>query len=158
MLSVDHIRRLVIVPALAPFPATMRTRAAVELLIGTALCESMLTFLRQGLRTPGDGLGVALGLYQIEPRSHADLWQNYLSYRPILSQLASASGQRPDSDLVSDLSYATRIARLFYWRAPQRLPAAHDIEGLAQLWKAAYNTPDGKGTPQHFIDVYRQFA
>ena len=153
MLNPEHFRRLVIVPALTPFPEHMRTDAAVELLLGTALVESQLTFLRQGLERISDGRGTALGLYQIEPRTHQDCWLSYLGYRPDLVRVVGA--RQSNDALISDLAYATRIARIIYWRSPWPLPQADDIEGLAQLWKTVYNTSQGAGAPEAFVSQYR---
>ena len=153
MLNPEHFRRLVIVPALAPFPEHMRTDAAVELLLGTALVESQLTFLRQGMETPSDGRGTALGLYQIEPRTHQDCWLSYLGYRPDLVRVIGE--QQPDDALICDMAYATRIARIIYWRSRLPLPEANDIEGLARMWKTVYNTSQGAGSPEVFVSQYR---
>ena len=153
MLNPEHFLRFVIVPALATFPEHMRTDAAVELLLGTALVESQLTFLRQGLERTSDGRGTALGLYQIEPRTHQDCWHSYLAYRPDLVRVIGE--QQPDDALICDLVYATRIARIIYWRSRLPLPEAQDIEGLARIWKTVYNTSQGAGSPQAFISQYR---
>ena len=156
MLLAAHIRDFVIIHALAPLPANMRTPAAVELLLGTAIVESRLTFLRQGLEVPGDGKGVALGLYQIEPATHRDCWENYLQFRPALA--SAVGGRKPDEHLITDLAYATRIARIIYWRAPLRLPDATDIEGLARIWKEVYNSHLGAGNPDEFVTLYKRYA
>ena len=152
MLNPEHFRRLVIVPALAPFPERMRTEAAVNLLLGTALVESQLTWLRQGMETASDGRGVALGLYQIEPRTHHDCWRNYImAQRDIWKALGNAQS---DDALIYDLVYATRIARIIYWRDDMPLPQADDVEGLARMWKHVYNTSTGAGSPDAFILRY----
>lgn len=156
MLMPEHVRRFIIIPALAPLPAAMRTPAAVELLLGTAIKESRLTFLKQGLKVPGDGRGVGLGLYQIEPRTHMDCWTNYLNDR--LELTSAVGGRKPDEALITDLAYATRIARIKYWRSPLPLPAIDDIDGMARLWKVAYNSPAGAGKPEEFARLYRNFA
>lgn len=156
MLLAAHVRQFWIIPALAPLPIVMRSPAAVELLLGTAIVESRLTFLRQGLDVPGDGLGEALGVFQIEPRSHADCWDSYLIFRLDLAQ--AVGGRKPDEALILDLGYATRIARIIYWRSPLRLPDVGDVEGLARVWKQAYNTPAGAGKPDEFVALYRRYG
>ncbi|MGH7391432.1 MAG: hypothetical protein ACREM3_18525 [Candidatus Rokuibacteriota bacterium] len=158
MLYAPHFRQYVIIPALAVFPESMRRPAAVELLLGTALVESRLTYLKQGRETPGDGRGVALGLYQMEPATHTDLWRNYLAYRPSLAAWISSEGIRPDQDLITDLTYATRMARVLYWRVPDALPAVDDVLGLARYWKAHWNTAQGAGRVEDFIPRYRAYA
>jgi hypothetical protein len=158
MLSVDHFRRFIVTPALQELSFDMCSPAAVELLVGTALIESRLELLKQGRERPGDGEGVALGLYQIEPRSHDDLWLNYLAYQPQIRAAFSIYRQQPSSRLITDLAYATKIARLIYWRSPKPLPNAGDLNGLAQMWKQVYNTMMGAGDPNDFVRVYNQYA
>jgi hypothetical protein len=153
MLCLDHFRRFVVIPALMEVPEYY-SDSAVELLIGTALIESNLMLLKQGLENRYDGRGVALGLYQIEPATHHDIWLNYLASRPNFSTYISASGKRPDSDLITDLKYATKIARTIYRRSPLPLPKADDIEGLAKYWKKVYNTRAGKGDAKRFVELY----
>ena len=74
MLDADQFTRLIIRPALKIIGLDFR--AAEELLLGTALQESRLTYLHQL------GGGPALGLFQMEPGTHDDIWTNYLWNRP----------------------------------------------------------------------------
>ncbi|KAF0118141.1 MAG: hypothetical protein FD149_866 [Rhodospirillaceae bacterium] len=58
----------------------LHSPAAEALLLGTAIQESRLgTYLRQ------TGGGPALGVYQMEPATHEDIWTNFLAYRPDLA-------------------------------------------------------------------------
>ncbi len=129
--------------------------AAENLLVGTALHESGgLRWLRQL------GGGPAFGLYQIEPSTHDDIWRNYLRFRPRLNdrvaRLAANEPTRPEQ-LITNLAYATAIARVHYLRVPASLPDADDLGGLARYWKRHFNTPKGAGTTAAFIDTYRHF-
>ena len=127
--------------------------AAEALVLGTAIHESRLICLRQ------IGGGPALGLYQIEPATHADLCRNYLNNRPALKERVAAflaPSPAPDAQLATNLAYATAICRLLYFRAPALLPAAGDIDGLAAYWKAHYNTPAGKGVAAEWAQHYRE--
>ena len=45
--------------------------------------------------------------------------------------------------------------RLKYWRVPKKMP--NTIEGMANYWKKYYNTEQGKGNPEHFIDACRKY-
>jgi hypothetical protein len=115
---------------------------AEALLLGTALVESNLTFLRQ---TP---TGPALGVYQMEPGTHSSLWANWLGYRPdaagVIQQLTT-SPARADH-MVWNLQYATAMCRLRYWIVPAALPPMHD-RALADYHKDHYNTHLGKTNP-----------
>jgi len=129
--------------------------AAEALLLGTALAESGLAALVQA------GGGPALGVYQIEPATHKDIWESYLAFRPSLAGrvrgLAAQRwpGPRMDEELVGNLYYASAIARVHYLRVPEPLPDAGDLAGLAGYWKRHYNTARGGGTEAHFIEAWR---
>ena len=153
MIDVVDLRRLIIEPVLNHFH--IYSTAAENLLVGTALHESHLTFLEQ------NGGGPALGIYQIEPDTLKDLYKNYLSYRPdLLAKADSTKGEFPSRTdaLTGNLFYATAVARLIYYRKRPPLPRADDVEGLANYWKRHYNTPSGKGRVEDWINSYEEHA
>lgn len=122
----------------------MWSQPAENLLVGTALQESGLRYLRQLNNGP------ALGVYQTEPATLHDLFDNWRANEYLA---------RPEPDrLVYDLAYATKIARLIYYRRPEPLPAAEDVDGLANYWKQHYNTPLGAGTAAEWALKYREHA
>ena len=132
----------------------MWSQAAENLVCGTAYQESGLRWLRQLENGP------ARGVYQMEPATHKDLWDNYLTFRAGLNALVCEYlADLPDkvSQLQTNLAYATIMCRIHYLRQPDPLPEANDIEGLAHYWKQFYNTPLGKGTVSEFIHNYRSF-
>lgn len=153
-MDADHFRAFVVRPAL--FRLGLHSAAAETLLVGTALVESGgLRWLRQR------GGGPALGLFQIEPDSHDDLWTNFLRYRdPLADKAAGFAALWPSrhEQLITNLAYACVVARLIYYRAPAPLPGADDLVGLACYWKAHYNTALGAGTVPGFLKTYRRFA
>src|SRR5882757_814136 len=53
--------------------------AAEQLLLGTAIHES------EGFRFRKQRNGPALGVFQMEPFTHNDIWNTYLSYHPTLA-------------------------------------------------------------------------
>jgi len=146
MIDPEQFRLRVIRPSLKRLG--LHSRAAEMLLLGTALTESRLSVLVQ------KGGGPALGVYQIEPATHADIWRHYLAYRPVLAArvltLAAGGLGRP-GQLIWNLAYATALARLVYRRRPEPLPPAGDIPALAAYWKAHFNTAAGKGAAATFI-------
>lgn len=161
-LSPKHLLLFVIEPTLAhlsgPDAPGIDTPAAAELLLGTAAQESKLRALDQILSRADTTLGPAFGLWQIEPRTHDDIWRNHLARRPALARRVSAlRSEWPDPvvQLATNLAYACAIARLVYYRSPARLPAAGDVEGAAWVWKQAYNTPKGKGTEAQYSESWR---
>lgn len=123
--------------------------AAQQLLLGTAIQESRLINRRQ-IRG-----GPALGLYQMEPDTIRDIWDNYLKYRQPLAKKIEALLSGPTADKVKDIQnndkYATAMARALYSRISAPMPAAGDIPAMARYWKQYYNTPLGAGAPSEFI-------
>ncbi|RFD18931.1 hypothetical protein DY926_13985, partial [Komagataeibacter melaceti] len=69
-LNLSDLKARVIAPTLTLIG--MGGRAAVNLLAGTALAESGCRRLVQ------DGGGPALGLWQMEPFTHDDIWKTFL--------------------------------------------------------------------------------
>lgn len=131
------------------------SKGAEQLLLGTACVESRLgTYLRQ-IRGP------AMGVYQIEPNTHRDIWRNYVAYRQglqtKLKSMVSANQWREDQRrphhyaLITNLAYSTAMARLVYLRHPDPIPEENDWEGMAAYWKKSYNTYLGAGTVEKFM-------
>lgn len=153
MLSVRQFRTEIVRPVLDHIG--LHSAAAENLLVGTAVQESQLRYLRQMPSGPG------LGLYQIEPRTHHDLYINFVLAKPAISdQLHALQGfwPQPDAALIGNLFYATAVARMIYYRVKEPLPHANDVEGLARYWKKHYNTHEGRGTVSSFILNYREFV
>jgi hypothetical protein len=142
-----HLRVKVIRPALDAL--SLGGDAAEELLLGTALQESGAgRFLIQ------NGGGPALGIWQIEPNTHDDIWDNFLKFRPDLAALVrsmTAPGLPLLSQLSGNLFYAATMARLIYFRAPFPLPAAGEIAAQAAFYKARYNSANGAATEAEYI-------
>lgn len=161
MLNVAQFRADVVAPVLSvlgQWNAAMNSAAAANLLVGTALQESSLTDLKQV------GGGPALGVMQIEPASHNDVWTNYLDFRNDLAGVVKglsaggSSGANAANQLPWNLGYSVAIARVIYWRVPDALPDADDIQGLGQFWKDHYNTPGGAGTAAQWVANYQRYA
>ena len=145
-LDASQLRRLVIQPALSEIE--LWSPAAEELVLGTAIVESRLSFIKQL------GSGPALGLWQIEPDTHRDVYDNFLDYREGLYDQViglSAPGQTFEENLTSNMQYGAAICRLCYYRAPEALPDEGDLQGQAAYWKRYYNTPLGAGTEGKYI-------
>ena len=127
---------------------------AVELLLGTAAVEShMGHFIRQIQ-------GPALGIYQIEPATHDDIWTNYIAYRgDLLDSISKVVNpdRLSDNMLVYNLQYATVMCRIHYLRVPEKLPEVGDIFGQASFWKKHYNTKAGKGSVKGYIEAYGRY-
>lgn len=153
-----HLRELIVRPVLKELD--LWSEAAEELVMRTAAQESRLDALRQY------GGGPALGLWQMEPATHRDIWVNWLRFRPSLSCEISLlvpgivpgpggsellGGPRGTRQLVGNLPYAAAMCRIHYLRKPGAIPAADDVAGQAAYWKQHYNTPLGHGTEEQFV-------
>lgn len=148
-LDKGQFTELVIIPALEVLK--LDSPAARELLLGTAIQESGLTYLKQL------GGGPALGLFQMEPATHDDIWDNYLRYRGELSSRINVLCRLNIPEmLVTNLLYAAAMCRVHYLRAPDPLPEAGDLDGQAAYWKKWYNTAQGAGTVEHYIRNWRK--
>lgn len=155
-------RRQVVRPALER--VGLWSESAEVLLVGTALAESRLSWLRQL------GGGPALGPYQVEPATHRSLWADLLRYRLQLAvdvlELAggtasdlptyrwTALADRLQHHLVASTHttsipqmwwYATAVARCRYLWDRNPLPPADDPEALAAYYVRVYNA-GGKAT------------
>lgn len=127
----------------------MHSLAAEQLMLGTAVHESGLQYLKQ------IGGGPARGLWQMEPETYYDIWANYLRHRQNLAErvkmLRAAWPEDTSDQLFANLPYACAMARIHYWRRREPLPAAGDAEGFGKYWKKWYNTPSGAGKVPAFI-------
>lgn len=129
--------------------------AAVNLLLGTAAQESKFGTYIQQIKGP------ALGVFQMEPTTEQDIWENFLKYKPYLRDMVvnTTGVKHPDADhLRGNLLYQITMARLHYFRVPELLPSGSDIIGMARYWKKYYNTPLGKGTEEEFQENYTRYV
>jgi hypothetical protein len=139
--------RVVIRPSLITI--ALWTPAAEQLLLGTAIHES------EGFRFRKQRNGPALGIFQMEPYTHDDIWKTYLHYYPTLSAQVASLLSNPKANKLYELEfndkYAAGMARIKYARSNAPVPAVNDIPGMAAYWKRHYNTYLGKGTVKQFI-------
>lgn len=122
---------------------------AEDLLLGTAATESHL-----GKYTSQIGGGPALGIYQMEPATLRDIYDNWIDNRPYLAkEIGKIVGCNHASidRLQYDPVYSTMLARLHYRRVKFALPKHGDIGGYGEYWKDHYNTKHGKGTVGKFV-------
>ena len=133
---------------------------AITLVMETGLVESGYKYLRQ----LGDG--PARSFWQVEPATAVDNLVHYLKHRKELM------GMCADACLV-DLKYwqifeeglwgnilekniAAGIVhcRLKYWRVPKPMP--NTLEGRAKYWKKYYNSEQGAGEEEKYINIVRE--
>lgn len=153
MLNCGQLTEFVIKRAL--YDLQMLSDDAVELMIFTCANESSGgTYLHQVK-------GPALGIYQMEPATYNDIWQNFILFKSsILIQLVhnfDAPTMPSEDRLVYDLRFATAMARIHYARVKEPLPKANDVEAIWNYYKTHYNTSAGKANWIQANDAYHRF-
>ncbi|MBF0192281.1 MAG: hypothetical protein HQL99_14240 [Magnetococcales bacterium] len=146
MINPKQFEQFVIAPACQFLE--MDSPSARALMLGTAAQESGLgTYLHQV------GGGPAKGVFQMEPNTYNDIWDNFLKYHPEITQrLARRYPIRPPPEaMITDLFLAAVMCRLHYRRVKVALPAPDDIPGLAAYWNNNYNCNPNAGTDAEFI-------
>lgn len=131
--------------------------SAEQLLLGTAAQESRLKYLHQL------GKGPAVGLWQMEPNTHNDIWKNYFygdQHRGIKTKLQSLRvddfpGIIDSHEMAGNLYYACAMSRVYYWRIREPLPPPDDPYKMGAYWKKYYNTEAGKGTIEQFEESWK---
>ena len=150
MIDKDQLRQ-VIRDSLEPLD--LWSPEAAELLMGTAAQESRLgTYVTQL------GGGPALGIFQMEPETYHDIWDNYLKYNIVLRSRVREWVTRTPADLTYDMRQSCIMARLHYRRVPEALPAVDDLDGQARYWKRYYNTTLGRGTTCEYKRSYKELV
>jgi hypothetical protein len=154
---------MILRPVLAALhPLIPNSESARRLLLGTAAHESGgFKYIDQITGNPRDPDGPAYGLLGMERITHDDIWDTFLAFRPELAakvQRFSISGIETVKQMQGNAYYAVVMARMKFYRARPPLPAADDIDLLAEYYKKWYNTAEGKATPQDFKNAVNQFV
>ena len=153
MLNITQFRELIVKSSLLDLH--MYSVDAEELMVFTCAVESLGgTYLKQVS-------GPALGIYQMEPATYNDIWQNYIKtksslFMSILSNF-HLSFMPPEEILIYDLRVATAMTRLFYSRVKAPLPPATDPDAIWAYYKLYYNTLKGAAEKEESIKKYHDF-
>lgn len=162
MINQSQLRELVVRPTLRYLdPLVPYSETAVELLMMTQAHETNGgAFLKQVN-------GPALGIYQMEPATHDDIWDNFLKYNEKLTvrlwDTRGDTGMEETSYLIHNVLYATAMARVHYYRDSEPLPGG-DLSDESVIWQLAeyakrvYNTEKGKATAQDYYDKYLKYC
>lgn len=128
---------------------------AEELLMGTAAVESALGYYIEQIKGP------AKGIFQMEPTTEQDIFDNYLAYREDIRDVVQyfSDGMFDyGHEMRWNLAYQIIMCRVHYLRVPVPLPSSMDIEGQANYWKSFYNTSLGKGTTAKYLAAYNKYV
>ena len=83
-----------------------------------------------------------------------DCIDNYIKYRPALMEGLMGLGFLPDDpefSLRTNIAVQVAFCRIKYRRDKEPIPST--MEERAKYWKRVYNTEQGKGTVDHFIQA-----
>jgi len=158
-IETSQLKHQIIIPTLEHLG--LHSESATNLLLGTALVESDGGYYIKQI------VGPALSLYQIEPNTHNDQWDNHLAYfknrklrNKVLDLVAPWGFKNINKsgivNLRGNLFYSTAICRIIYLRVPYELPDPQDEQGMGEYWKQHFNTAGGKGDIEKFINLYRE--
>lgn len=131
---------------------------AVDLLMMIACHESLCGRYTKQVNGP------ALGVYQMEPFTHDDLYENFILQRQklhfavgkFLPSTHSLINEKSYAELLqTDVRYATVLARVFFMRFKDPIPDS-DL-GRAEYAKKFWNTELGKATVSQYLNDYLRF-
>lgn len=152
-MNLNQLKQDIILPTLSILQAY--SDDAMNLLVFTCAVES------NGGEYVKQINGPALGIYQMEPTTHTDIWSNFIRRNVRLQQIIGLNFNCPtipDPDrLVYDLRYATMMARLHYMRFSEMLPDTNNHDDLFDYYKKYYNTEFGKATKADSIKKYKSY-
>jgi len=122
---------------------------AVELMMMIAAHESNLgTYLRQVD-------GPALGIFQIEPATHDDTWENGDS---ICANAQILGIECAVEKLEYDLRYQIFMARQKLFMISEAIPSNRMVMKMAEYCKKYWNTQHGKATVCDYHDAYLDYC
>lgn len=150
-LQLVQFRDLIIKPVIEDLG--LYSKSALNLLLGTALVESGLRYIKQTK-------GPAISYFQIEPNTLNDCYKNYLDFLPrkelkdkVNSYLIPKFTR--EYNLLVNIAYSVAIARIIYLRAPEVTPPEADYLGLADYHKKHYNTSLGATNTNGSAGVFK---
>ncbi len=124
---------------------------AVEMIIETAVAETGLGRIKDTTDSAG------MGITQFDKIPFSDVRDRSIRLRPkILKDLGVDISLVDWDDLRYNLFLSLLFARLLYWLKGDPIPAT--IEERAKYWKLHYNTKDGKGTVEHYLEMNRMYG
>lgn len=148
----------IIEPVLARMGDKYNTKAARQLLLATAAQESHCGSFFKQVKGP------ALGIYQFEEWVVDDLYTNYLNYRPdrkaLIDEFLSPAeqGELALMGVLGNTHYATAIARMQYFRQPEKMPEFDDFDAMWSYYKKYWNTEEGKATKEEFYYNWNRYV
>lgn len=155
MIDPRQLLDLVVMPVLTRLTPNTDVTSAAQLMMGTAAQESNCGSYIAQVHGP------ALGVWQMEPATHDDIWANFIVRSPLLKKMTADLVSHILADgpttipsplqMTGNLYYACAMARMLYLRQPEHLPQTGDTARQARYYKRYYNTPAGAATEAQYI-------
>lgn len=132
---------------------------AKEMIIETAIAETGLGQIED--KTTGAGMGIT----QFDEFPFNDIRNRCIKLKDkIYKELKIDISLVEWDDLRYNQFLALLFTRLLYWLASRKvdgkyvsIPIPATIEERAEYWKEFYNTKDGKGTVEHYLEMNRKY-
>lgn len=143
----QQLHDYIIKPALQYMGGNYYSKDAAFLLLCTAAIESNCGEYIKQINGP------ALGIWQMEPTTEADIWVNcdvlFSAFANKIRALATIDKLGLVSLMHSPL-YACAMARLKYAMDSKKLPSRENLRDVYDYYKRVYNTPLGASTWEKF--------
>lgn len=160
-MDAKQLRELIIRPTLKHLdPEIPYSTEAEDLLLATACAESQCGYYIKQI-----GGGPAEGIWQMEPETENDNWENFIYHRGELEELIKYFyiPWQSYSLMILSPTYACAQARVKYYRDPEPLPKNNGYQtdyilDMAEYWKRVYNTESGKGTLEGFLQKAEKYG
>jgi hypothetical protein len=148
---------LVIVPALQGIDLYCPSSAMLILATAAQETEDGL-YIKQ---TVG-GDKAALGIFEMQPQTHEDIWEHTIIPKSDLSfKISKCTGYpiKPKAEvMVYNLYYAAVMARCFWLFHGISFPQNLDVDDIWYLYKKYWNTIGGKATKEEFVSNYDNYV
>jgi hypothetical protein len=148
-MDAQQLHDYIIKPTLQYMGGRYYSKESAFLLLCTAAIESNCGQYIKQINGP------ALGIFQMEPMTHNDIWKNCdalkSEFGEIIRNLAPIYSVIADNDLIDTPKYACAMARLKYSMDPNPLPkltgdSSVDLKSFYDYYKRVYNTELGAST------------
>ena len=160
MIECSQLRDYIIKPSLQLI--NMYSEGSEELLVAICAQES------SGGRYLKQIGGPALGIFQMQPSTHDNIWTKYLlnsDKEKTINTLGYTvlKGCRyiispPAEVMIHNLYYATMMARCFWLGFEGLIPDKNDLDGIWDIYKEYWNTEDGAAIQSKFFSSYYEFT
>lgn len=148
-MNAQQLLDFIIVPTLKYMGGNYNSKNAQMLLLATAAIESECGYYIKQIGGP------ALGVWQMEPATHSDIWAEcdalYGNLGPRAKNLGLEKNEYgADADLIDSPMYSCAMARLKYSMDSAPLPSFDDERAIYDYYKRIYNTHLGASTWEKF--------